>query len=1237
MSPRLLRPFLASALLGMLAVPLHRADAVPADYAKKLTLTVNPARAGFDAADVADVPVAVRLSESIAGFDYDDFLVANGGDLLFTDEAGNALPHEIERWNAAGESVVWVKMPAFGPGRKLYAYYGGPANAQNAASVWGAYGGVWHMAEADGTVADATGNGHDAVPGGADANQSVATAGPVGNGRVNATSGTAYLAAANTAQMGYGDTLTFSGWFLAYSADPDGEATLVTTKQRRWDDSGWGIRLLKGADTTKLIYRGRGDSDWATLVVLDIPDLASGWVHLSVAYGPGDKGALYVNGQYATPYRQDHYNGGTLTSTEWLNAPSDNDYPLTFGYNANNTWDDGWSRCFHGAFDELRIADGRKPAEQIAAEYTAQMPDALSYAVSDNADAGYAAAAPSNFLKRFTVSMNAYTADDAFADFPMLVRLSPTAIDDFSYADFVQSDYSDLAFFDASGNPLAFDVDTWDPSGESLVWVKVPSFSKTTTVTVAYGGLVRNDLHQAATWSAYRGVWHLNETADGETTVADATANAMDGTAHAATRYASAGQLGGSRTMASNRGASDQNGGVRIPYNPAMNNNVAGSFSMVASTWVNLSTGGNWGGALLMRKNDMDDGGWGFAYHFTEMNHFDYYYRENYDGIYTPHSDGGGGYTQYNAAESIWKTSGTADEWHKYTVVYDWNGSHIVCKQFLDGVKGSDCWLYNFTDDGSGNSTGERSYAPLCQPTDKGLALGAFIGGGRYPLLGAMDETRLRFGATSETREALEYGQESDAAYYAYSAVESVPNSTVPGIVVFGAPLPDPTVVTNGGTLTLRIDIPVQSLRGSSADIQLLLEEVEPKDGADVVPATVVATQTATGAGPLTFTWSGARLGTEVRYRAVSTSPIDATHNWTSETETKSVVLPDTATYRWVPNATGLWSDPANWTTDASDGLPRIGYPTAGTTFNVYGSSQTSVILVDANYEGLLGGSTLGWGGDNITFRGTVEGAAIGYPEGSGFKDGQYSNVQVTLDNVALTCGSYHVYANSSLTMLNGASLSVRWEFVVAGDNATLFVGDGCELHQRGVDGDRFQFAGQNAALVISNGLVRANTLRINGRNDDDTSFEGKAPAGIAFLGERPQLQILQYARIHADGGADVPVTFSIPVGGFAATPIVKSGSSNGVFAERKAGVTHGLRFRVERDSPFFAQDQVRTMEQQLLDWTYEGAARTVDTDGVAFATSGKADLAFTPADSATKSGVVASLRVIVPTVIMIR
>ena len=1187
------------------------------DYAKKLTMTVNPAATGYGAADVADVPVAVRLSESISGFSYADFQSSDGGDLLFTDESGNALAHEIEKWDESGESVVWVKMPAFGAGRKLYAYYGGAANAQNAAGVWGGYVGVWHMAEADGTVADATGNGYDAVPGGTDAIQNVATNGVLGNGRVNCHSGIAYLQAQGTANLDLGDTFTVSGWFNLETANPDGQPTLITPKRTRWDGSGWGIRLQK-ASASDLLVRGRGDSGDGTLVIQDVA-IKDSWAHVLVVYD-GWSAQVYVNGVQQTTYRSDQ-----MTAASWVANPTASAYPITFGYNSDNHWDDGWSRPFWGAYDEIRLADGTKSAAQVAAEYAAQRPDALSYSVGAN-DTGLASVALANFLKKFTVSMNAYTADDTFADFPMLVRLSPSAISGFDYADFVQKDYSDLAFFDASGNPLPFDVDTWNPTGESLVWVKVLSFSKTTVVTVAYGGLVKNDVHQSATWSAYRGVWHLNETGDGAQAIADATANAMDGAAHAATAYVPAGQLGGSRRMATSRGASDQNGGVRIPFNPAMNNNVSGRFSMVASTWVNLSTGGNWGGALFMRKNDMDDGGWGFAYHFTEMNHFDYYFRASYDGIYTPHSDGGGGYTQYNASESIWKTSGTADEWHKYTVVYDWNGSYIVCKQFLDGVKGSDCWLYNFTDDGNGGSTGERSYAPICQPTDKGLALGAFIGSGRHPLLGAMDEARLRFGDTSETREALEYGQESDAAYYTYSAVENVPGSTVPGIVVFGSPLPAPAVVTNGNVISFSIGIPIQAVLGGSAPVELLLEEVEPKDGTDVVPSAVVGTLTATGPGTLTFTWNAARLGTEVRYRAVSVTAIDATHNWTSETETKSVTLPDTATYRWVANANGLWSNPANWTTDATDGLPRIGYPTAGTTFNVYGSSQTSVILVDANYEGLLGGTTLGWGSDDITFRGVVEGAAIGYPEGAGFKDGQYSNVKITLDNVALTCGSYHVYANSALTMLNGASLNIRWEFLAAGDNASLFVGDGCELNQRGVDGNRFEFAGENAAFVISNGVVKANTFRIGGSGDDDTSFDGKAPAGITFMGDRPQLQILQYAKIHADPGADIPVTFIVPERGYAVTPIVKTGGSNRGFAEVKTGVAHGLRFMVDKASPFFSLAGDNSLVQQLVDWTCNGAAYAVNTDGVSWPPSAVRRFSFTPDDGATKSGIAVTL-----------
>ena len=353
-------------------------------------------------------------------------------------------------------------------------------------------------------------------------------------------------------------------------------------------------------------------------------------------------------------------------------------------------------------------------------------------------------------------------------------------------------------------------------------------------------------------------------------------------------------------------------------------------------------------------------------------------------------------------------------------------------------------------------------------------------------------------------------------------------------------------------------------------------------------------------AGNYNFVWNGALLGTKVAYKIVSDTVIDSTHTWTSETTLKTATVNDPAVYRWKNNATGLWSDSANWTrTSDDDGLPRLGYPSYGSQFNVYGDSQTSEIQVDANYENLVSGSTLGWGGDNITFRGIVDGAAIGYPENAGFRDGQYSNVKITFDNVALTCGSYHVYANSSLTMLNGAHLYMRWEFIANGDNASLSVGDGCELYQHGVDGDRFEFAGENASIVISNGVVKANTLRIGGSGDDDVSQEGKTPKGIFFYGDSPQLQILQYAKVHADMGAELPVVFTVPETGYTATPIVKTGGTNKEFAEKKSSDIPGLVFMIDRNSPFYSQRKA-TLEQVFIDWRYDGHSFAINANGLA-------------------------------------
>ena len=129
------------------------------------------------ASALADFPVLVRLSESLVGFSYGDFALPNGGDLRFTDDSGNLLPHEIDTWDTNGVSTVWVKVPSLTANAQVVARYGcSRPCVPKVESVWdGNYVGVWHMGESalplkdssnvsrDATSADGTGIGYGAA------------------------------------------------------------------------------------------------------------------------------------------------------------------------------------------------------------------------------------------------------------------------------------------------------------------------------------------------------------------------------------------------------------------------------------------------------------------------------------------------------------------------------------------------------------------------------------------------------------------------------------------------------------------------------------------------------------------------------------------------------------------------------------------------------------------------------------------------------------------------------------------------------------------------------------------------------------------------------------------------------------------------------------------------------------------------------------------------------------------
>ena len=115
-----------------------------------------------------------------------------------------------------------------------------------------------------------------------------------------------------------------------------------------------------------------------------------------------------------------------------------------------------------------------------------------------------------------TLSVPGYTGTETLENFPVLVRLSE-AIPGFRYAD-CAADGSDLSFADASGNALDYEIDTWDPAGTSLVWVRLPSLAPGGATSFTMGWCDDAPAAASATgvWTAadYASVWHLDVAAN---------------------------------------------------------------------------------------------------------------------------------------------------------------------------------------------------------------------------------------------------------------------------------------------------------------------------------------------------------------------------------------------------------------------------------------------------------------------------------------------------------------------------------------------------------------------------------------------------------------------------------------------------------------------------------------------------------------------------------------------------
>ena len=355
----------------------------------------------------------------------------------------------------------------------------------------------------------------------------------------------------------------------------------------------------------------------------------------------------------------------------------------------------------------------------------------------------------------------------AVADVPVLLRLSETAIDGFSYDDVTASG---LEILDGNGNLLPYEIDTWNTNGESLVWVLAPSFSNGAELTVRYGTEFPNPSFPASdVWTGYVGVWHMNEILEDSATGTHYTPDSSASGWHAY-KAVEADEVPAPVTNAVGATAHPvplTGTAMDIAYNTGKEMTDLGGFIVPASQTASTTLNGP-GFTLSAIVNSQQVANNGrcraiaFGNAYNDMANF----AVGSDKIYCM------GSSSHNKAHAKGKTG--------------W-----VC---ATDVFGSPSFIYS---DGV-NISGSGGNPNLTSLTlSKGIGLGC-LADGQQCLDGYLDEARIRNAASTADYIAAEYAAMTDASVLSFSRV-SVVDAATPVLSV-------PTVARNeDGSFTLKV------------------------------------------------------------------------------------------------------------------------------------------------------------------------------------------------------------------------------------------------------------------------------------------------------------------------------------------------------------------------------------------------------------------------------------------------
>lgn len=337
-----------STLLLALGLLGAGAQVAPPFEASGFNQIANIRITGYSGAEVlSNFPVLIKLSTNLTGFSYSQFLSPGASDLRFVSSGTNELNYEVDTWNPAGDSYVWVQVPRLTGGETLLAAYWGkaglakPAYCTNGSTWSNGYLGVWHLSQSNAvnSVSGAAGTAHG----------NTTSAGCIGSAQYFSTNTfNHYLDLGNLRAT----NLTIEAWTLHantgdYGAPNVDDVVFQKAASFRWYqwNVDWNLQLdIYGSSTYNFQHGG-------------IYDLAlPAWSYEVVSYdSTSGTGRGYMNSVIK------------YTDVKGANVPVQNNNVCTIGYNS------GGSGSYYGSIDEVRLSKVVRSDNWLLACYQNQL------------------------------------------------------------------------------------------------------------------------------------------------------------------------------------------------------------------------------------------------------------------------------------------------------------------------------------------------------------------------------------------------------------------------------------------------------------------------------------------------------------------------------------------------------------------------------------------------------------------------------------------------------------------------------------------------------------------------------------------------------------------------------------------------------------------------------------------------------------------------------------------------